>query len=90
MIGGYAPSTYLSRLQKDKEIDETRMDAFVATHLIDAGRLRVDDFEGMLLHRAEALLGLTADAMQRPTGRPDVAEVFGVEREGEVHDEAVA
>ena len=45
IIGGYAPSVYLSSLQKKASITEEQMDKLLRSHVIDPDALRADDFE---------------------------------------------
>ncbi|MDF5718056.1 MAG: HNH endonuclease domain-containing protein [Rhizonema sp. NSF051] len=66
IIGGYAPSVYLSSLQKKATITEERMDELLRSHVIDPDALRADDFEKffqtrhkMLLERIEKAMGKT-------------------------------
>ncbi len=77
MIGGDAPSVYLRRLQREKGIDDARMDGFLSSHLIEPDRLRADDVYGALAKRAEALLDLIRGATGRPVAGADVSELFG-------------
>ncbi len=72
MIGGKAPSVYLKNLQEHKQvqIDDAAMDEILASHCIDAVRLRADDFNGFITARASALL----DLVEKATGK-------GIQRE---------
>ena len=58
MIGGKAPSAYLKQLQthQNVQLDDTSMDAILATHSIDAVTPRQDDFEGFIASRQKTLL----------------------------------
>lgn len=64
-IGGNAPSTYLRRLQEDKQVqlDDAGMDEILASHAIPADHLRADDFRGFIDGRRRLLLGLIEKAM---------------------------
>ena len=64
MIGGKAPSQYLGGIQAHKQvkIDDATMDAILASHRIDAAKLRGDDFPGFTAARSEALLQLIESA----------------------------
>lgn len=57
-IGGDAPSIYLSRIQKHKQVDQNSLDAFLESHVIPVSYLRGDDFDGFTRERASALLKL--------------------------------
>src|SRR3954453_6910874 len=56
MIGGAAPSAYLSRVQKSAGITPARMDEILASHLVTPALLRVDDFAAFFKAREKALL----------------------------------
>ncbi|WP_315788708.1 GmrSD restriction endonuclease domain-containing protein [Fischerella sp. JS2] len=56
IIGGNAPSIYLSRLQKEAGISEERMDEILRSHIIDPVALRTDNFEAFFQARQKALL----------------------------------
>lgn len=57
-IGGDAPSNYLSRIQKHKQVDQNSLDTFLVSHVIPVSYLRSDDFDGFTWARASALLKL--------------------------------
>jgi hypothetical protein len=57
VIGGRAPSEYLSRLQNSAGIAADQLDAHLRTHLVDPALLRADDFQGFFAARQAALLG---------------------------------
>lgn len=69
MIGGVAPSQYLVALEQGNAttpaIPPPRLDAFLASHLIDPALLRADDFEGFMADRQKRLMGL----IERATGK---------------------
>jgi len=66
IIGGSAPSEYLSKLQKGNKasppIDGSRLDAYLRTHLIDPELLRSDRFEEFMIDRQKRLLSLIETA----------------------------
>jgi hypothetical protein len=64
-ISGDAPSVYLARIQKVKQVAPKSLDGFLDTHLIPVTHLRGDDFEGFLRLRAIALL----DLIEQATGK---------------------
>lgn len=45
LIGGYPPSAYLEKLQRNNNISEARMDKILQTHVIDPVELRKNDFD---------------------------------------------
>lgn len=64
MIGGEAPSEYLARLQRHKQVqlDDAAMDQILAGHLINPALLRADDFQAFFADRAKCLLALVSRA----------------------------
>jgi hypothetical protein len=80
IIGGVAPSDYLSKLEMGNEavppIMRDRLDAYLASHLIDPGLLRADAFDAFLADRQKRLLAL----IEQATGK--AAYVGSVEEEG--------
>lgn len=67
IIGGVAPSEYLAKLQKGDKytpaIGQERLDAYLASHLIDAELLRNDNFEAFMVDRQKRLLALIEKAI---------------------------
>ena len=75
MIGGVAPSIYLTALQAHKQVqlDDAGMDTLLASHRIPVQALRSDDFESFYSERQQALLELIEGAMGKkvaPTHAP--------------------
>lgn len=99
IIGGSAPSAYLTRLEKGGEkhqpISADDLDEVLLSHEIVPTLLRGDDFESFMAARREALLGLIEGAMGKAAVREDVAppdpeDVFSEEEaEIEAHDAAM-
>jgi hypothetical protein len=69
IIGGVAPSIYLSKLEAgDKEtppIAHASLDAHLASHLVNPALLRSDNFPAFMLDRQQMLLAL----IERATGK---------------------
>jgi hypothetical protein len=65
MIGGKAPSEYLQQIQRHAQVqlDDSGLDAIVATHLIDPAFLRADDFASTYEARKRAILAVVERAM---------------------------
>ena len=63
IIGGDAPSKYLSKLVDQDAIDSTTLDECLASHLIDPTLLRTDDFDTFYRKRKKALLDLISEVM---------------------------
>lgn len=75
IIGGYAPSEYLGRLQNSADIDAETLDAHVRTHLADPMLMRLDDFEAFFETRRRLLLTRIGQAMGKPIDL-EVAEAY--------------
>lgn len=63
IIGGNAPSVYLSALEKRGEIAPQRLDDILESHVIDPATLRSDDFDAFFTARYNALLDHIEAAM---------------------------
>ena len=61
-IGGDSPSNYLSRIEKNKQVNQENLDQFLVSHVIPVAQLRADDFNGFIRQRAAALLSLIESA----------------------------
>jgi hypothetical protein len=64
-IGGDAPSIYLNRIQKAKQIEPNKLDEFLTSHVIPVEALRANDFDTFIRLRAIALL----DLIEQATGK---------------------
>lgn len=62
-VSGAAPSEYLKRIERERDISADALDAILRTHLIEPELLRADDFEGFMRARKAALGGLVSAAM---------------------------
>ncbi|MGJ0510609.1 MAG: GmrSD restriction endonuclease domain-containing protein [Methylocystis sp.] len=80
MIGGDAPSRDLAYLSKQGSVSDDAIDSHLQSHLIDAARLRSDDFDAFITARREALLVLIERAMGGAVYRGEPAD----ELEGEM------
>lgn len=79
-ISGDAPSLYLSRIQKNKQVSLENLDDFLVSHVIPVAELRADDFDSFIRRRASALLGLIEGATGKAvSGREseETAKAFG-------------
>jgi hypothetical protein len=86
IIGGVAPSEYLTKLETgDKTtppIERERLDGYLRSHLIEPNLLRADDFDGFMVDRQKRLLSL----IERATGKAAYAGAMqdeGVDVEGD-------
>jgi hypothetical protein len=84
IIGGEAPSIYLSRLEAGNAttpaIATANLDGYLASHLIDPALLRADDFAKFMADRQSRLLALIEKAMGKDAYRGDMPEE-GIEDE---------
>ena len=71
IIGGNAPSVYLSKLQTSAAITEERMNEILRSHVIEPKLLRADDFYNFLLARQKALL----ERIEKAMGKSLIADV---------------
>ncbi|MBB5883488.1 DUF262 domain-containing protein [Xanthomonas sp. LMG 8992] len=74
MIGGSAPSSYLTALQAHKQVqlDNAGMDALLASHRIPVDALRADDFDSFCDQRQQNLLALIEAAMRKRAASADM------------------
>lgn len=90
IIGGVAPSAYLSKLIKGDSttppISPTKLDDYLRSHLAEPAKLHGDDFAGFMEDRQRQLLGLIEQAMGKAAyGGASVEEDEDVEtREAEM------
>ncbi|MDM2496748.1 DUF262 domain-containing protein [Mycobacteroides abscessus] len=78
IIGGAAPSSYLSVIETRAQIAAQRLDELVATHLIPAEFLRADDFDAYFSFRRESLCQLVESAIGKAVQR-DIDQGFANE-----------
>lgn len=81
ILGGVAPSEYLSRLEKGGRdtppIAPDALDEYLASHAMDPALLRADDFEGFMADREARLLAMIAKATGHPVIKAGVAPEEG-------------
>jgi len=65
MLGGYKPSTYIHRIEKQEHVDPTRLDKIFESHLINNNHIRSDNFQDFMVERASNLL----DLIEKETGK---------------------
>jgi len=78
IIGGAAPSSYLSVIETRAQIAAQRLDELVATHLIPAEFLRADGFDAYFSFRRESLCQLVESAIGKAVQR-DIDQGFANE-----------
>ncbi|MBR1216408.1 DUF262 domain-containing protein [Bradyrhizobium sp. U87765 SZCCT0131] len=92
IIGGAAPSTYLSRLEnghaQNSPIAADRLESILKTHEIDIELMQANDFDTFFDDRRGRLLELIESAMGKPAVREDVAPPDPDDRYDEEEQEA--
>jgi len=73
-ISGDAPSIYLSRIEKNKQVSTANLDQFLATHVIPVPELRSDDFDAFIRRRASSLLKLIEESTGKVVSGRDSEE----------------
>jgi hypothetical protein len=90
IIGGVAPSEYLTKLEKGNDktpsIDPSRLDSYLSSHLIEPSLLRADDFEAFMADRQKKLLAL----IEQATGKSAYSGTEKEEGEDVEADDAAA
>jgi hypothetical protein len=79
-ISGDAPSLYLERIEKKKQVASDALNGFLRSHVIPIAELRANDFDGFIRRRASMLLGLIEDATGKAVSGRDseeTAKAFG-------------
>lgn len=71
MIGGKAPSSYLTSIQSHQQvgISDAAMDAILHSHCIDPAAMRADDFEAFYVRRQAQLLDMVERVMGKSIER---------------------
>jgi hypothetical protein len=86
MIGGNAPSSYLSKLQTHAQVQlgDEQMNSILSTHYVDPATLRSDDFSAFYAARKAALvkvveraMGKVAAASNQSADGPDASDGGG-------------
>jgi len=78
VIGGHAPSIYLSNIEKNGHIDAPQINQFVSSHLIDVSSMRDDDFNSFFIERSKSLLKLISEAMGKTISERESNEIISV------------
>jgi hypothetical protein len=73
-ISGDAPSDYLGRIERNKQVPPAALDGFLASHLIPVVELRSDAFDGFIRVRASALLRLIEESTGKAVSGRDSEE----------------
>lgn len=72
IIGGVAPSKYISSIERNHGVTPSEIDERLTSHQIDVADIRADNFNDYYQHRAQSLLNLIEEATGKPvSGRED-------------------
>ena len=74
IIGGVAPSKYISSIERNHGVKSADLDTFLASHLIDVESIRKDNFDIYFDKRAKALFKLIEKATGKPVARQNDEE----------------
>lgn len=75
IIGGVAPSRYISSLERNHNVAAENLNIYLASHQINVEAIRNDDFDTYFKGRRDALLDLIEQATGKPiSGRDDFNE----------------
>lgn len=75
IIGGYAPSQYLSSLERNHKVDTENLNKSLKSHQIDVASIRSDNFEEYYDKRYNSLLDLIEKATGKEVSGRDIKEV---------------
>ena len=67
IVGGNAPSTYLSSLEHNHGVAPTALDDHLRSHWIEPEAIRADDWATFFERRSQAMLQAISDAMGKPS-----------------------
>lgn len=84
IIGGYAPSKYLSSIERNHGVTAEDLNRYLSSHQIDVEAIRNDDFYTYFEKRKQALL----DLVERATGKPVSGRFDDIQNESSYVDEA--
>ena len=87
-IGGVAPSSYVSVIESRAQLEPSRLDDLLGTHLVPADALRADDFDRFFRERREHLCRLVESAIGKNVQR-DIDAGFAQEDSAQFEPEAV-
>ena len=76
ILGGKAPSDYLSRIEKDNKVVQADLDRYIESHKINIEDIRKNNFESFVVSRAKDLLELISNAMGKSISNRDSDEII--------------
>ena len=71
ILGGVAPSRYISSIERNHQVNSNDLDQFLASHLINTVAIRSDDFDTYFNDRAQSLFDLIENATGKPIAGRD-------------------
>lgn len=71
IIGGYAPSKYISSIERNHGVTAENLNIYLKSHLIDVDSIRRDDFYTYFKKRAEAIYDLIENATRKAVAGRD-------------------
>lgn len=86
MIGGQAPSSYLSKIESDARLSRDELSGILETHGIPPAHLYSDSFDQFFSRRAGALVSLIEKAMDKPVAQ-EGADFLGERMPNEYADD---
>ncbi len=78
ILSGYAPSTYINRIENANKVSTTDLDNYLASHLIDTDCIRSNNFDDFFVNRAKGILNLISGSMGKTIANRDSEEVIMV------------
>ncbi len=78
ILSGYAPSTYITRIENANKVSTSDLDKYLASHLIDTTCIRSNNFDDFFANRAKEILNLIGGAMGKTIANRDSDEVIAV------------
>jgi hypothetical protein len=87
IIGGNAPSQYLSSLERNHDVNPDDLNSILVTHVIDVDAIRSDNFELYFENRRQRLLDLIEHATGKSvSGRDEKPDELTDEEKTEIND----
>jgi hypothetical protein len=87
IIGGNAPSQYLSSLERNHDVNPDDLNSILVTHVIDVYAIRSDNFELYFENRRQRLLDLIEHATGKSvSGRDEKPDELTDEEKTEIND----
>lgn len=78
ILSGYAPSTYINRIESANKVSPSDLDKCLASHLIDSACIRSNNFDDFFVNRAKEILNLISGSMGKTIANRDSEEVIKV------------